>query len=195
LFVDHYKILGINRNSETAALKKAYRKLALKFHPDVCKLADAQIRFIEIQEAYEILHDAHKRHYYNILFDSYYQPKIKTEPEKVFETKIQNDYQQWRYAASKTAIDLAKEKFVIAKEKIHAGVGQVIGGTINFMSYIYGSFLIIGPFIGVYTSYSSIDVWDIDKNGNAIAGFIICSILSLFIVLLTILYFRNKMRE
>ena len=92
-------------------------------------------------------------------------------------------------------MDLAKENFDTAKEKIYEGVGQVVGGTITFMGYIYGAFLLFGPFVTVYTSYFSIDVWDIDKNGNAIAGFIICSIISLFIILLAILYFRNKMRE
>lgn len=195
MFIDHYKILGVNRNADTDMIKKAYRKLALKFHPDICKLVEAHSRFIEIQEAYEILGDIYKRHYYNILYDSHYQPKEKTQSEKIFEAKVQKDYQQWKYAANKTAMDLAKEKFETAKEKVFEGIGQVVGGTVNVLSYIYGIFFLIGPFVGVYTSYSSIDVWDTDKNGNAIAGFVICSIISLLILVFGTLYIRNKMRE
>lgn len=57
--VDYYKVLEVNKNSTTADIKKAYRKLALKWHPD--KNPDNQDesnrKFKEISEAYEVLSD------------------------------------------------------------------------------------------------------------------------------------------
>ena len=52
---DYYKILGVSRDVTQAELKKRFRKLAIKKHPDVNKSPDAHQEFIEIMEAYEIL--------------------------------------------------------------------------------------------------------------------------------------------
>ena len=53
---DYYQILGVDRNASADAIKKAYRKLAMKFHPDHNpENPDAEARFKQIQQAYEIL--------------------------------------------------------------------------------------------------------------------------------------------
>ena len=62
---DYYEILGVPRTAEPDAIKKAYRKLAKKYHPDVNKDAGAAERFAEVQEAFEVLHDAQKRKMYD----------------------------------------------------------------------------------------------------------------------------------
>ncbi|BES91244.1 unnamed protein product [Nesidiocoris tenuis] len=62
---DYYKTLGIPRNATTDQIKKAYRALALKFHPDKNKTAGAEDRFKEVAEAYEVLSDAKKREHYD----------------------------------------------------------------------------------------------------------------------------------
>ncbi len=60
--VDYYRVLGVERSADAAEIKKAYRKLARKFHPDVNPdNPDAEKKFKEIQEAYSILSDADKR--------------------------------------------------------------------------------------------------------------------------------------
>ncbi|MEN8133667.1 MAG: DnaJ domain-containing protein, partial [Pseudomonadota bacterium] len=64
-FKDYYQTLGVQRNASQAALKKAYRRLARKYHPDVSKAADAEARFKEVGEAYEVLKDAEKRAAYD----------------------------------------------------------------------------------------------------------------------------------
>ncbi|HEY1492289.1 MAG TPA: DnaJ domain-containing protein, partial [Steroidobacteraceae bacterium] len=64
---DYYKILGVDRGVSAAALKSAYRRLARKFHPDVSKEANAEARFKEVQEAYEVLKDPEKRAAYDQL--------------------------------------------------------------------------------------------------------------------------------
>ncbi len=62
---DYYEILGVERESDATSIKRAYRKQAMKYHPDVCKDADAADRIKEINEAYEVLSDETRRAKYD----------------------------------------------------------------------------------------------------------------------------------
>jgi molecular chaperone DnaJ len=62
---DYYEILGVPRNASTEDLKRAYRRLARQYHPDVNKETNAEDHFKEINEAYEILSDQEKRSRYD----------------------------------------------------------------------------------------------------------------------------------
>lgn len=62
---DYYEILGIAKGASEAEIKKAYRTMAKKYHPDVNKEADATEKFKEVQEAYEVLNDSTKRSQYD----------------------------------------------------------------------------------------------------------------------------------
>jgi curved DNA-binding protein len=64
-FKDYYATLGVERSADAEAIKRAYRKLARKYHPDVSKERDAEARFKEVTEAYEVLKDAEKRAAYD----------------------------------------------------------------------------------------------------------------------------------
>ncbi|KAL9458252.1 hypothetical protein AB3S75_007172 [Citrus x aurantiifolia] len=73
--VDYYKILGVDRNAKDDDLKKAYRKLAMKWHPDKNpnNKKDAETKFKQISEAYEVLSDPQKR----AVYDQYGEEGLK----------------------------------------------------------------------------------------------------------------------
>ncbi|WNZ56513.1 DnaJ domain-containing protein [Microbulbifer sp. MKSA007] len=66
-YKDYYKILGLDRSADQAQIKRAYRKLARKYHPDVSKEEGAEEHFKEVNEAYEVLKDPEKRAAYDQL--------------------------------------------------------------------------------------------------------------------------------
>jgi curved DNA-binding protein len=70
-FKDYYDTLGVKRGAAAEDIKRAYRKLARKYHPDVSKEKNAEAKFKEVQEAYEVLKDPEKRSTYDRLGRDY----------------------------------------------------------------------------------------------------------------------------
>lgn len=66
-YKDYYKILGVERTASEADIKKAFRKLAHKYHPDVSKEKDAEAKFKDVNEAYQTLSDPEKKAAYDQL--------------------------------------------------------------------------------------------------------------------------------
>lgn len=66
-YKDYYEILGVKRGASDSEIKSAYRKLARKYHPDVNKTKEAESKFKDINEAYEVLSDKQKRQRYDSL--------------------------------------------------------------------------------------------------------------------------------
>lgn len=79
-YKDYYQILGVSRDVSKDELKKAYRKLARKYHPDVSKEANAEAKFKEVGEAYEVLKDAEKRAQYDRFGSNYQNGQSFTPP-------------------------------------------------------------------------------------------------------------------
>jgi curved DNA-binding protein len=82
-FVDYYKIMGLDESASAEVIKRTYRKLARKYHPDVSKEADSENRFKEVGEAYQVLKDPEKRREYDELrrYGSHPGAGFKTPPD------------------------------------------------------------------------------------------------------------------
>ena len=77
---DYYKILGVNKNASDEELKKAYRKLAMKYHPDHTKGdKNAEEKFKKISEAYAVLSDKEKRKQYDTFGSTGFQQRYSQE--------------------------------------------------------------------------------------------------------------------
>jgi len=81
-FKDYYEIIGVDKTATQAEIKRAYKKLARKYHPDVSKEANAESLFKELGEAYEVLKDPEKRSAYDQLGQNWKAGQdFKTPPE------------------------------------------------------------------------------------------------------------------
>lgn len=128
---NHYQTLGISLTASKDEIKKAYRRLALQFHPDRNKSPDAHEKFIEINEAYLILFDEEARAKYDREYKNYYSQNVKAQQssssyqEKTHEEKEYNytysykqepqfedeDLNKWTRNAREQAEGLAKMAF------------------------------------------------------------------------------------
>ena len=79
-YKDYYEILGVARDASQGDIRKAYRGLAKKFHPDISKEKNADVRYREINEAYEVLKDPDKRSKYDTLGADWQQGQDFTPP-------------------------------------------------------------------------------------------------------------------
>ena len=79
-YKDYYKLLGVDKNASQKDIKRAYRKMARKYHPDVSSEPEAEDKFKEMGEAYEVLKDTEKRAAYDQLGSNYQAGQSFTPP-------------------------------------------------------------------------------------------------------------------
>jgi curved DNA-binding protein CbpA len=121
MFPNYYQRLGLSRQATKEEIKKAYRKLALEFHPDRNKSPDAHEKFIAINEAYLILYDDEARQKYDIEYDFHFGKKSDFKQEenekeqfkqKPYEESFEDaDLNDWSSKARKQGAEYAKMAF------------------------------------------------------------------------------------
>ena len=117
-FIDYYQVLGVEKNASADDIKKAYRKLARKFHPDINPNdKEAHKKFQQINEANEVLSDAEKRKKY----DRYGKDWQHGE---AYEQARQNQRQQYTYNGEEFSGDYGDDRFSDFFSSLFGGGGQ-----------------------------------------------------------------------
>ena len=132
---DYYKILEIEYGADILTIKKAYRRLALKFHPDKNKALDASQKFIEITEAYEVLRDPNKKQEYDKIYETHYKTKTKPEFEK---PEFANTYESKQREWADYGKEKAKEYSSVPFDEFARKLLKEISIGINFIPNLFG---------------------------------------------------------
>jgi curved DNA-binding protein len=128
-YKDYYKTLGVNKNADKDEIKKAFRKLARKYHPDVNPGdRSAEEKFKEINEAYEVLSDPDKRQKYD-RFGAQWQQYSRSggRPEDF-------DWSQWRASPGSGTYTRT-----VSPEEFEQMFGGGLGGFSDFFEMLFGS--------------------------------------------------------
>ncbi len=134
MFPNHYNTLQLVRTATREEIKKSYRSLSLKFHPDKNKSVDAHDKFIEINEAYLILYDIEARTKYDAEYDRRF-PKNDQYKDPEFNFRMEQDENEFTYQDqdlnnwSKTARNQGKEYASMKFDEFSNLVLQFVGET------------------------------------------------------------------
>lgn len=138
---DYYKILGVARSASQKDIKKAFRNLALKYHPDKNKDPDAEKKFVKIAIAYEVLSDRDKRKQYDLYGDENEQAQQGQDFNgnfnfndffKNFDDAFRQHQRHKHYPHAHHNFHHAHHNFHHAHNKFYQGYGAGPGGFFNF---------------------------------------------------------------
>ena len=140
-YKDYYETLGVKRDAADAEIKSAYRKLARKYHPDVNKTKEAEEKFKEINEAYEVLGDKQKRQRYDSLGANWQGGADYTPPP---------GFENFNFGGGQGG---AYQQFNFN--------GQDMGGFSDFFSSLFGDMMGAGAAGGARGGFSNFDFGDL----------------------------------
>ena len=188
MIVNHYQILGIKRKANTLEIKQAYRKLAVKFHPDK-NSGDKYFeeRFKEIQDSYEVLSNSLKKSEYDRIYDSFFinnqkenynqstksnYRESKTKQNNKYESQKENEKKAREQAEKNRVKNIKKNEKLVFEDKAWIFVGNLIF-----------PFLIIGLFMFIKYRFEGYNKKSNEVCGISLFGFILGLILVIIIAL------------
>jgi curved DNA-binding protein len=122
-FRDYYQVLGVARNASADEIRKAYRKAARKFHPDVSKESGAEEKFKQAQEAYEVLKDPEKRAAYDQLGANWRQGQ-QFHPPPEWESAFRGTRRGGQPPGGDAEVEMDAEQFSDFFESLFGGRGM-----------------------------------------------------------------------
>jgi curved DNA-binding protein CbpA len=196
-FLNYYAILKIPRNSSKEEIKKAFRALALKLHPDVNKDPSAHEDFIALNEAYLILYDDDARDKYNKEYDKYFNVSESTKNKKAQDVhfKVKSDAQRpsfedetlndWSIKAKKQAKTYANMSF--------DSYSKLLGDFVKDTGFHVGNSLLV--FLGLILIFSGAgNLFLIFSKGNNM-NLVLLGLLLLLGGFLILNYAKIKLRN
>ena len=146
---DYYAIMGVKPTDDLKTIKTAYRRLARKYHPDVSKEPDAEARFKEVSEAWEVLSDETRRQEYDMLWQHRNDPQFHQQPhsgqqqqsysqedfDDIFSSIFGQQARQSRQTHTARGHDVEIEVAVFLEETLEAH-----GRTISYKLPVYNVF-------------------------------------------------------
>jgi curved DNA-binding protein CbpA len=141
---NYYKILEIDFGTDISTIKKSFRRLALKYHPDKNKNPNAIQKFIEITEAYEVLFNDIKRAQYDELYKTFF--KFKEQDNKPDKNVMAEKTQDWSNYGKMRAEEYASMKYDDFAERIIDELRLGISYTPNLIFILFCG-------VGVITSF------------------------------------------
>jgi hypothetical protein len=160
---DYYSILEIRKNASIDDIKKSYRKLALKFHPDVCNEPNTEQKFIEITEAYQILSDTEQRKIYDELISGI-ENDDNTSRFETYKKKAQQKAETYAHfdisKFKETILDNLNQAYETSKRGAKLGCG-IYGGLLFLCAGIFGIFKWIEYWFKVFHGEKEVEFWPI----------------------------------
>jgi hypothetical protein len=144
---DYYVILELPKNSPESDIRKAYRRLAKKYHPDVNKLKDAHEKFIEISEAFEILINQKQSEEYS---------NVTSEKQSYTDYRASEEFERFRQEVREKARQRAKMRYDEFKKQDEAYKASGFYDASLLINYVFRLIVIVIPLLIIYFTIHSI---------------------------------------